>query len=55
MKCECGHFFDMRDLNDVIKHLHKMLGSIPGNSYSHSVKIGEPRAYTRNKKKLDLN
>ncbi|HJW18838.1 MAG TPA: hypothetical protein VJ499_17030 [Flavisolibacter sp.] len=55
MKCECGHFFDMRDLNDVVKHLHKMQSSIPENSYAHSVKIGEPKAYTRTKKKLDLN
>jgi hypothetical protein len=55
MKCECGHYFDMRDLNDVVKHLHKMQTSIPKKSYSHSVKIGDPAAYTRSKKRLDLN
>jgi hypothetical protein len=55
MKCECGHYFDMRDLNDVVRHLHKMQNAIPGNSYSHSVKLGQPVAYTSNKKKLDLN
>jgi len=55
MKCECGHYFDMRDLNDVVKHLHKMQTSTPKNSYTHSVKIGDPVAYTRSKKKLNFN
>jgi hypothetical protein len=55
MKCECGHYFDMRDLNDVARHLHKMQALIPENSFSHAIKVGEPIAYTRRKKKLDLN
>jgi hypothetical protein len=23
MKCECGEYFDMRNLNELAKHLHK--------------------------------
>jgi len=55
MKCECGHYFDMRDLEDVFKHLHKLQASLPATTYSHSVKVGEPIAYTKKKKKIDLN
>jgi hypothetical protein len=55
MKCECGEYFDMRDLTDVFKHLHKLQASLPKKTYSHSVRVGEPIAYTKTKRKIDLN
>lgn len=56
MKCDCGEYFDMRDLEDVIHHLHKYQAATKLTmSYSHSVKAGEPIAYTRKKKRIDLN
>jgi hypothetical protein len=54
MKCSCGHYFDMRDLNDVIRHLHKTKAKASGASFSHSVKVGEPVAYKK-KKRIGLN
>jgi hypothetical protein len=54
MKCRCGHYFDMRDLNDVFKHLHKTKAKAAEINFSHSVKVGEPIAYKK-KKRIDLN
>jgi hypothetical protein len=54
MKCpDCGDYFDMRDLQQVFNHFHK--SAYVRANYSHSIKVGEPIAYTKNKKKLDLN
>ena len=55
MKCKCGEYFDMRDLGDVFKHLHQLQASIPKKTFSQSVKIGEPVAYTHTKSRIDLN
>ena len=49
MKCRCGEYFDMRNLEDVFAHLHS--GNLPKAEYSYSVKVGEPVAYlTRNRR-----
>jgi hypothetical protein len=54
MKCpDCGQYFDMRDLQDVFSHFHKS-AAVKVN-YSHSIRIGDPIVYTKDKKKLDLN
>ena len=55
MKCECGQYFDMRDLKDVMKHLHKTAELIKNAEYSHSVKVGEPHIYTKKKQKITIN
>ena len=53
MKCSCGEYFDMRDLNDVMAHFHKSCPK-PQIDYSHSIKVGEPFVYANNKK-IGLN
>lgn len=55
MKCSCGSYFDMRDLKDVMKHLHKSDALIAATEYSHSIKVGEPHIYTKTKKKITIN
>jgi hypothetical protein len=55
MKCECGEYFDMRDLKDVMKHFHKSNELVKAANYSHSIKVGEPHIYTKNKKKITIN
>lgn len=55
MKCECGDYFDMRDLEDVMKHLHKSKALVDATSYSHSIRVGEPHIYTSGKKKITIN
>jgi hypothetical protein len=54
MKCpDCGEYFDMRDLQDVFNHFHK--SAAVKAEYTHSIRVGEPVVYTKEKKKLDLN
>jgi hypothetical protein len=55
MKCECGDYFDMRDLKEVMKHFHKSNALSEAADYSHSVKIGEPHLYSKNKNKITIN
>ena len=55
MKCECGEYFDMRDLKDVMKHFHKSEALAREANYSYSVKLGEPEIYTKSKKKININ
>lgn len=50
--CDCGEYMDMRDLSDVFHHLHS---DLPQPQWSHSVKVGEPVAYSKDNKKLGLN
>jgi hypothetical protein len=54
MNCpDCGNYFDMRDLQDVFNHFHtsnKLLAN-----YSHSIRVGESFAYTKNRKRINLN
>ena len=46
-KCSCGHYFDMRDLADVIRHMHEYEGTSPEIPFSHSRKCGEPLVYRK--------
>ena len=55
MKCDCGEYFDMRDLEDVFNHLHKYNGDKVPVQYSHSIKVGEPVAYTKKGKGVSIN
>ena len=55
MKCSCGAYFDMRDLKDVMKHLHKSKALVAAADYSHSAKVGEPHIFTKTKKKITIN
>lgn len=55
MKCECGEYFDMRDLADVMKHFHKSAALEKNAEYSHSIKVGEPHIYRKNNKKITIN
>ena len=52
IRCHCGHYVDMRDLSDVVKHLH---ADMPEPEWSYSVKKGEAKAYTKSKNEIDLN
>jgi hypothetical protein len=55
MKCQCGEYFDMRDLKHVMKHFHKSNVLVKAANYSHSIKVGEPYIYTKSKKKITIN
>lgn len=55
MKCECGEYFDMRDLKDVMRHFHKSEALAREAEYSYSIKVGEPQIYTKDKKKITIN
>jgi hypothetical protein len=56
MKCDCGEYFDMRDLEDVITHLHKYKAASELKvQFSCSIKVGESTIYTNKGKQLDLN
>ena len=50
--CDCGEYIDMRNLGEVFQHLH---ADLPEPQWSHSRKVGEPAAYLRAGKRLDLN
>lgn len=50
--CECGEYLDMRDLSQVFSHQHI---SLPQAEWSHSVKKGDPAAYPKSGKRIDLN
>jgi hypothetical protein len=50
--CDCGHYVDMRDLSQVFSHLH---AAMPQPQWSHSVKVGEAKAYTKTGRQLGLN
>jgi hypothetical protein len=52
IRCDCGAYFDMRDLGQVFLHMH--LG-LPDPDWKYSVKAGNPLAYTRSGKRLGLN
>jgi hypothetical protein len=51
--CDCGKFVDMRDLSDVINHLH--LKSEIKADWSYTVKKGAPYAYSKGRKRTNLN
>jgi uncharacterized C2H2 Zn-finger protein len=55
MKCECGEYFDMRNLKDVMRHFHKSKDLAQSANYSHSIKVGEPHIYTKSKRKITIN
>jgi hypothetical protein len=50
--CDCSEYIDMRDLGQVFSHLH---ADLPQPEWSHSVKVGEPIAYSKESKRMDLN
>jgi hypothetical protein len=50
--CECGEFFDMRDLGEVFSHQH---ANLPAPQWSYSIKKDEPVATSKSGKRIDLN
>jgi len=50
--CDCGEYIDMRNLGEVFLHLH---ADLPLPQWSYAKKVGEPAAYLRTGKRLDLN
>jgi hypothetical protein len=50
--CHCGHYIDMRNLAEVFSHQHVRL---PEPEWSHSVRRGDPAAWPREGKRIDLN
>lgn len=53
IRCKCGHYYDMRDLGQVIEHMHEE--NIPEPDWAYSIKKGESVCYTATGKKIDLN
>lgn len=53
IKCDCGEYIDMRDLSEVFTHLHASTVAEP--EWSYAVRVGEPAAYSRTSRKIDLN
>jgi hypothetical protein len=50
--CDCGVYFDMRNLSEVFKHLHS---NLPEPEWSFSEKKDEPVAHLKSGKKINLN
>ncbi len=53
IQCDCGEYMDMRNLADVFKHLHAP--AVPEPGWACSVRVGEPAAYSKTNKRMDLN
>ena len=53
IQCDCGAYIDMRNLAEVFKHFHSRV--LPDPGWTHAVRAGEPVAYTKSNKKIDLN
>jgi hypothetical protein len=43
----------MRDLEEILRHQHDI--KIPLVDWDYSIRVGDPIAYTKDKKKLRLN
>jgi hypothetical protein len=52
IKCDCGEYLDMRDLSEVFLHQH---ADLPEPDWSHSIKTGQAKAYTKSRKTIGLN
>jgi len=50
--CDCGEYFDMRDLSEVFNHFH---ANLPEPEWSYSIKKDEAVAYFKSGKRIDLN
>jgi hypothetical protein len=53
IQCHCGEYIDMRNLSAVFNHFHAP--AIPEPNWTYCIKLGEPAAYSRQNKKIDLN
>jgi hypothetical protein len=53
IQCDCGEYFDMRNLAEVVNHFHST--KFPEPEWTYSVRIGEPVAHLKNQKTIDLN
>ena len=53
IKCNCGQYIDMRNLEEVLRHQHEM--KLPETDWSYSIKVGEPFAYTKGGIRIKLN
>ena len=51
--CGCGEWIDCRNLEEVFAHEHQY--DLPKPVYTYSIRLGEPFAYRKNKKRIDLN
>ena len=51
--CDCGHYYDMRNLSAVFRHLHEQ--GVPEPNWTYAVRIGDPVAYTKNGDQEHLN
>lgn len=50
--CDCGEYIDMRNLSEVFKHLH---ANLPEPEWNYSIKVGEPKLYTRQNGEIFLS
>jgi hypothetical protein len=53
IQCNCGEYFDMRDLAQVFDHFHEV--KLPEPAWTNSVRVGEPTAYSKTNKQTGLN
>ena len=54
IRCDCGSYVDMRNLSEVLGHLH---GAVRTEAqWSYAVRKGDPAAYPRSGvQRIDLN
>ena len=53
IKCQCGEYIDMRNLQEVFEHQHQQI--TPDADWDYSIKKGEAIAYTKNGRSIKLN
>ena len=53
IKCGCGKYIDMRNLAEIMSHQHEMKTTIV--EWDYSMKVGEPAAYNKKGKRINLN
>jgi len=52
-KCSCGEYLDMRRLDEVMQHQHQTISLEP--EWDYSIRVGEPKAYTKTGEEIKLN
>jgi hypothetical protein len=53
IQCNCGEYFDMRNLQEVFDHQHWECNT--KLTWEFSIKKGEPVAYTKDGQQMELN
>jgi hypothetical protein len=54
IRCHCGKYIDMRNLQEVFDHQHWPEPNIKA-MWRYSIKTGKPTAYTKDGQQIELN